>query len=512
MRGWDFPVSIDPQSSVPIFAQISRAIAADIRRGRLRAGEPMPGTRRLARTLGVNRNTVIAAYDDLVAEGWVTTENGRGTFVSRTLPDPPPRRFATVTASSHTGAIEPFDLGPGVHAELCPSGLSTTYNLAGHPDLRLVPTKVIARAWRRSIEGRTRQVLSYGPAGGHPRLRTALASMLSATRGLAIDESRLLVTRGTQGALAVIAHGVLRPGDVVAMENPGYPRARQVFALTGARIMPVPVDAHGLCTDHLAALVREQPIRAVFVTPHHQFPTTVTLSPARRLRLLELAREHRFVIIEDDYDHEFHYDGRPILPLASADSEGNVVYIGSLSKTLAPGLRLGYVAASERVIGHLTEYSSLLDTHGDQVLESAVAELLEDGEVQRHVRRVRRVYRARRDAMATLLANELGHAVSLTLPVGGTAMWVRVISEIDLQYWSRLAAAEGVLFDTGDRFFFDGQTSPYVRLGFAGYRDAELIDAVQRLAKTMAAARSAKRRLTAEPGWLGTLAHADWQM
>ena len=294
MRGWDFPVSIDPQASLPIFAQIARAIAGDIRRGRLRAGEPMPSTRTLARTLGVNRNTVIAAYDDLAAEGWVTTENGRGTFVSRTLPDPRPRRFATVIGSGATGDVEPFDLGPGIHVERCPSGLSTTYNLAGWPDLRLVPTKAIARAWRRSIERRTRQVLSYGPAGGHPRLRAALASMLSATRGLAIDESRLLVTRGTQGALAVIAHGVLRPDDVVAMENPGYQRARHAFALAGARIVPVPVDAHGLCTDHLAALVREQPVRAVFVTPHHQFPTTVTLSPARRLRLLELAREHRF--------------------------------------------------------------------------------------------------------------------------------------------------------------------------------------------------------------------------
>ena len=512
MRGWDFPVSIDPQASLPIFAQIARAIAGDIRRGRLRAGEPMPSTRTLARTLGVNRNTVIAAYDDLAAEGWVTTENGRGTFVSRTLPDPRPRRFATVTGSCATGDVEPFDLGPGIHVERCPSGLSTTYNLAGWPDLRLVPTKAIARAWRRSIERRTRQVLSYGPAGGHPRLRAALASMLSATRGLAIDESRLLVTRGTQGALAVIAHGVLRPDDVVAMENPGYQRARHAFALAGARIVPVPVDAHGLCTDHLAALVREQPVRAVFVTPHHQFPTIVTLSPARRLRLLELAREHRFVIIEDDYDHEFHYDGRPILPLASADSAGNVIYIGSLSKTLAPGLRLGYIAASERVIAHLTEYSSLLDTHGDQVLESAVAELLEDGEVQRHVRRVRRVYHARRDAMAALLANELGDAVSLTLPVGGTAMWVRVISDVDLQQWNRLAAAEGVLFETGDRFFFDRQTAPYIRLGFAGYREAELTDAVQRLAKTMAAARGAKRRLTAERVWLDTAAHADWQM
>src|SRR5262249_19062584 len=148
-------------------------------------------------------------------------------------------------------------------------------------------------------------------------------------------------------------------------------------------------------TDYLAAIAGAHRIRAVFVTPHHQFPTTVTLSAARRLRLLELARQHRFVIIEDDFDHEFHYEGRPILPLASADTTGAVIYVGSLSKTLAPGLRLGYVAAAPRVIDHLTKYRTLLDTQGDHVLESAVAELLEDGEVQRHVRRMQRIYRAR---------------------------------------------------------------------------------------------------------------------
>jgi GntR family transcriptional regulator/MocR family aminotransferase len=492
MRGWDFSVHIDPQATVPIFAQIARAIASDIGRGRLRPGAVMPGTRTLARTLGVNRNTVIAAYDELTAEGWITTENGRGTFVSRTLPDPRPRRFAAVAHPDVGANADAFDLGPGIVAERCPSGLSAAYNLAGWPDLRLVPAKALARAWRRSIERRARQVLSYGPPGGHPRLRAALASMLSATRGLAIDESHLLVTRGTQGALAVIAHGLIRPGDVVAIENPGYPRARQVLSLTGATLIPIAVDAHGLCTEQLAAVAEVHRIRAVFVTPHHHFPTTVTLAPARRIRLLDLARQHRFAIIEDDYDHEFHYDGRPILPLASADSTGAVVYVGSLSKTLAPGLRLGYVVAARRVISHLIEYRSLLDTQGDQVLEGAVAELLEDGEVQRHVRRVRRIYHVRRDAMAALLTSELGSAVSVSVPVGGTALWVRVNADVDMQGWCRMAAAQGVIFETGNRFAFDDQPLPFIRVGFAGYREMELADAVRRLAGTLAAAAGAK--------------------
>jgi GntR family transcriptional regulator / MocR family aminotransferase len=494
MRGWDFTVRLDPESAVPIFAQIARAITDDVRRGRLRSGDVLPGTRALARTLAVHRNTVIAAYDELLAEGWITSERGRGSFISTTLPDPHPRRFApTVTAA--VDLPNAFELGPAVTVPQCPSGLPALYNLAGWPDLRLVPTRALARAWRQAVERHGRQTLSYGGPEGHPRCRAALAAMLSATRGVAVDASRVLITRGTQGALTVIAHGLLRPGDVVAVENPGYDRAWRVLSLTGARMLPISVDAHGLSVDRLAAAAEREPIRAVFVTPHHQYPTTVTLSPARRRALLDLARRHRFAIIEDDYDHEFHFDGRPILPLASADTAGSVIYVGSLSKTLAPGLRLGYIAASRPLIAHLTQYRALLETQGDGALESAVAELIEDGDLQRHVRKSRRIYRARRDAMVELLRKELGDAVTITVPVGGTTLWVGVAADIGIEQWCRAAAARGVIFETGDHSSFENERLPYIRLGFAGYREAELADAVRLLADALSETR--RQRLIA---------------
>jgi GntR family transcriptional regulator/MocR family aminotransferase len=305
----------------------------------------------------------------------------------------------------------------------------------------------------------------------------------------------VLVTRGTQGALAVIAHALLRPGDVVAVEDPGYRRAWQVLSMTGARLVQVPVDAQGLSTDELSRAAETQRLRAVFVTPHHQFPTTVTLSAQRRVRLLELARQHRFAIIEDDFDHEFHYEGRPILPLASADASGTVIYVGSLSKTLAPGLRLGYIAAPPDVIAHMTHYRALLDTQGDRVLESAVAELLEDGEVQRHVRRVQRIYHVRRDATAALLRSELGDAVRVVKPVGGTAFWVGVAADVDLDRWRHMAADQDVLFETGDRFAFDGRPLPYIRIGYAGYRETEMAEAVRLLAVALSAVRVKSRTL-----------------
>src|SRR6185436_7204697 len=187
---------------------------------------------------------------------------------------------------------------------------------------------------------------------------------------------------------------------------------------------PLPVDEHGLVVDALAELCARERVRAVYVTPHHQYPTTAVLAPGRRIALLELARAQRIAILEDDYDHEFHYEGRPVLPLASADRSGCVVYLGTLSKILAPGLRIGFVVAPPPVVERLSHLRMFADRQGDNLAEYAVAELLEDGEVQRHARRSRKLYQQRRDALASALRKRLGTAVSFQVPSGGSALWV----------------------------------------------------------------------------------------
>ena len=196
-------------------------------------------------------------------------------------------------------------------------------------------------------------------------------------------------------ALALVARALTRPGDAIAVEHPGYRPAWEAFRIAGAEIVPLRVDEHGVDVQALQRVIARRSIRAVYVTPHHQYPTTVTLTVARRLALLQLAAQERFAIIEDDYDHEFHYSGRPVLPLASADAAGLVIYIGTLSKVLAPGLRLGFIVAPGDLIERLVAYRSFVDLQGDPVLESAVAELFEEGLIQRHVRKMRRIYRAR---------------------------------------------------------------------------------------------------------------------
>jgi GntR family transcriptional regulator / MocR family aminotransferase len=240
----------------------------------------------------------------------------------------------------------PFAMPEAPVAYRLPSLPPGTLNLSnGAPDVRLVPAQAIGRAYRRVLARRGADLLAYGDPEGHPALRAALASMLASTRGLAVTADDILVTRGSQMALTLTARALLRPGDVVAVEQFGYRPAWEAFRAAGATVVPVPIDRDGLDVDALKRLASRTTLRALYVTPHHQYSTTVTLKAASRLALLALARAKRIAIIEDDYDHEFHFDGRPVLPLASADRTGLVVYIGTLSKILAPGLRVGYIAA-----------------------------------------------------------------------------------------------------------------------------------------------------------------------
>jgi GntR family transcriptional regulator/MocR family aminotransferase len=235
----------------------------------------------------------------------------------------------------------------------------------------------------------------------------------------------------------------------------------------------------------LAAVAERERLRAVYVTPHHQYPTTAVLAAGRRLALLELARAHRIAVIEDDYDFEFHYDGKPVLPLAGTDRDGLVVYIGTLSKILAPGLRLGFIVAPEPMIERVTELRMSVDRQGDHIVEHAVAELIEDGELQRHTRRMRRIYRQRRDALVASLRRHLGGALDFTEPPGGMALWARASAEIDVDRWAERALALGVYLHPPRRFVFDGQSPRALRLGFAALNEAELEAGVRRLASAL---------------------------
>ncbi len=473
MRPWTFPIALQAGTArEPVFQQIAQAIRGDIRRGRLRPGDALPGSRSLAGTLAVHRNTVLAAYRELEAEGWTVVEH-RTTRVAWDLPKAPATR-------GPGGARAPgYDLPtPGAPPSLRETGLLTFGG--GQPDLRLVPVDLLARAYRRALAHP--ELLGYGDARGEPRFRAALARLLSEMRGLAATEDRLMVTAGSQGALDLVARTLLRPGDRVAVEDPGYPAAWATLRAAGAELVPVPVDAAGLRVEALEPLLARGPLRAVYLTPHHQFPTTVTMGAARRLRLLELAARHRIALLEDDYDNEFHFEGRPVLPLAGEDPGGQVVYLGTLSKILAPGLRLGFVSGPRSLVDALTARRAATDGQGDPVLQRAVSELLEDGLLQRHARKMRRTYQARREVLAAALRRHLGGAVAFDLPAGGMSLWLTVDPTIDTEAWAARARKAGLGLTTGRAFDFRGRPGPHLRLGFSALDERELAEAVRRLA------------------------------
>src|SRR6266849_5676424 len=276
-HAWELVIEIDRATALPPFLQIARSLAADIQRGRLRPGHRLPGSRRLAASLRVHRNTVLAALAELIAEGWLETTPGRGTFVTRGIVHfrgrPPSRRPRGPT---QVPTALPFAL-PDAPAPYRPPKLPPgTLNLSnGAPDVRLVPARSIGRAYRRVLALRGADLLAYGDPEGHAGLRTALASMLASTRGLPAGPGDVLVTRGSQMALTLAARALLRPGDTVAVEELGYRPAWEAFLAAGATVVPVAVDGDGVNVDALKRLAGRTTLRAVYVTPHHQYPTTV---------------------------------------------------------------------------------------------------------------------------------------------------------------------------------------------------------------------------------------------
>lgn len=480
------PVLTVDDGNDPVFLRIAQAVAEEVRRGRLRAGEPLPGTRALATSLGVSRNTVVAAYRELVSEGWVATRVGGGTFVAESTPEPRPRSLSRAVRPEVVAPAPRFALVPAGDLDAPPIPSPGVLSLAGGvPDVRLVPAHLFARSLRRVLTSPgASQALGYGDPRGDIRLRQALADLVRQNRAIPAGAENVFVSRGSQMALDLAVRAIVPPGGILAVEALGYPLAWRAFEHAGARLVPLPVDAYGVNVDAVAALAARERLHAVYVTPQHQYPTTVTLPPGRRVSLLEIARRERFAILEDDYDHELHYEGRPVLPLASADTHGCVVYVGTLAKVLAPGLRLGYVVAPAPLVDRLARLRVCIDRQGDHIVERAAAELIEDGTVGRHVRRMRRIYQSRRDTLVDLLTRTFAGAIEMRVPPGGLALWARAdLAAADVVAWERAALEQGVAFTAGQRLRLDGRPLPFARFGFGHLDPDEMQEAVRRLAR-----------------------------
>lgn len=466
---------IDRASGTPVYLQVARQMINAIQRGVLISGVKLPGTRRLSEILEIHRKTAVAAYAELDAQGWIETLPNKGTFVTNNTnaSKADPLNFTSAFLGSYPSETG-FTFRKSMLLDRPVSVAKTTLEFTdGLPDVRLAPLDKLAKAYssvlKRGMNGRH---LGYSHIEGNEYFRDKLAGYLNNTRGLHVGKENIISTRGIQMGLYLASTLLLEPGDTVIVGEPSYYVANMIFQQAGAKILSVPVDSQGVSVEAIRRLCATRRIRMLYITPHHHYPTTVTLASERRVELLNLSVQYGFIILEDDHDYDFHFSSSPVLPLASADGAGMVVYVGSFCKALAPGLRSGYLVAPRNLIAELAKLRRIIDRQGDLMMEQALGELLHEGEVQRHLKKAQKVYHQRRDLLCRLLEEEFQDILTCDQPPGGLALWTEWRKDISLMKVSReclkrnLHLPQALLFQTG-------QLSG-MRLGFGNLSEAEM--------------------------------------
>lgn len=460
---------IDRSADRSIYLQLADGILSLIKSSKLRSGQKLPSTRDISDLLHINRITVSKAYEELQTQGWLESFVGRGTFVSPHIPEAEPTALRDATEKSPQ-KVAGFQVLSKSHFDLRLSPVITELHLDdGFPDPKLAPIKELYRAYRNQLtkSGLYYKYGRYGNPAGSDLYREAMSDYLNKTRGLKTTSKNIISVKGTIMGINLVCNGLINAGDVIVSGVPGWNRAERNFIHAKAEHITIPVDENGLLVDELKKICRKKKVRMVYVTPHHHYPTTVSLRIDRRLELLRLANEYGFIIFEDDYDFDFHYKLRPLLPLASADEKGMVIYSGSFSKSFSPAFRMGYMVAAENVIEHLGNVRILMDRQGDQVIDDAMACLLNDGTIQRFLRKTLTVYEERRDFFCDLLSSELRDVVDFTIPEGGMTVWTEFDKSINLEKLAQNAYQKGLFISNGKAHQYPNYKTNGVRLGFA---------------------------------------------
>ena len=472
---------LDTASAAPLYHQLYEQLRRMILEGELPAETRLPPTRELARRCGISRVTVTAAYEQLQAEGYVTSQVGAGTFVTP-LPLPP------AAAALPSSPVIPLTAWGRRLQQIVPLPegapvVRPTFDFGfGRAFASLFPYDVWRRLLARYLSTDDAILSRYGSAAGFYPLRQAVAEYLAQGRGVRCTPEQVVIISGAQQALDIVARLYLQPGERVLLETPGYGDAFDVFRLHGMRLVGVPVDDAGILAEKLDAY---NPARLLFVTPAHQFPRGGTLSLTRRLLLLQWAQKQRALIIEDDYDSELRYQGRPPAALQGLDQTGQVIYLGTFSKVLFPALRLGYVVLPSPLAPPFIQAMSLLGRGAPTLTQAAVADFITEGHFERHVRHLREAYRERRQTLVTALQKTMGNDVHFSPDEAGLHIMLYLPPHLDEASVIAQAAALDVGVYPGARFHLTpaGEAPPpSILLGFSGLSQADIAEGVRRLA------------------------------
>jgi GntR family transcriptional regulator / MocR family aminotransferase len=470
-------IVIDARSATPIHRQVYEAWREGILAGRFRGRSRVPSTRELAASLGVARSTVTQAYEQLIAEGYLQSAQGSGTFVCEQLPDELLRAPATPkTSAAEPARIRLSSLGERLTEDFLYPPRPAGFICFSHwgPDLDEFPFPLWRKLITRHLRRPARELFDYAgePAGYRP-LREQIAAHAARFRAVRCTPEQVIVVNGSQQALDLCARLLLEPGDEVAFENPGYLGTRRILDACGARLRPVGIDAEGIVLAELGAKAR-----LAYVTPSHQFPTGVAMSLSRRLGLIEWARRQRAVIIEDDYDSEYRYSGPPLPSLQSLANDVPVIYCGSFSKVMFPGLRIGFMVVPEQLVAPLRRAKWLADRNTPSLEQAALADFLSEGHLERHVRRMRRIYGKRRQALVEALDRHFGDRVT----VSGDASGMHLFARFDDDSLAERAARSKVQLAKADVYYLTKPPRNAFVLGFSTLGERAIREGVKRLA------------------------------
>ncbi|MFP2932340.1 PLP-dependent aminotransferase family protein [Pyxidicoccus sp. 3LG] len=475
-------ISVDRRSPRPLYRQVYEGYREAIVDRRLRAGQRLPSTRSLATELGISRIPILGAFEQLLAEGYFESRVGAGTFVASALPDEgpvPEARAATVRSA----AVRPGRRVVSQRSGLLPPVSEPWLGSWGafrvsQPALDHFPFQVWSSLVARHSRNPTRSLLSYGDPMGYRPLREALAAYLRTSRAVRCEAEHIMVVSGSQQALELSARVLLDPRSPVWMEEPGYPGARDVLTMAGARLVPVPVDAEGL--DVNAGIARCANARAAYVTPSHQYPLGGTLSASRRLQLLDWAQRSGAWLLEDDYDSEYRYESLPVSALQGMDRDSRVIYIGTFSKVLFPALRVGYLVLPPDLVPRFARVRDAMDICPPALFQAVLTDFLTEGHFARHLRKMRLLYRERRTTLVESLQREFGDMLEVLGAQAGMHLVAALPKRFRDRHLSERAAKEGLSTIPLSGCYLEAPGRQGFILGF-GATDAERIPEAVRL-------------------------------
>ncbi|WP_157207574.1 aminotransferase-like domain-containing protein [Mariniflexile maritimum] len=472
-------IHFEKSGNTAVYIQVAQQIINAIQRSYLTEGMPLPGTRTFSKLFNIHRNTAVAIYDELASQGWVEIIPNKGTFVLV-----PEQKTATIKATSyHIDQVNAypkntgFPFQPSFHLASTTEVTQKKFSINdGQPDLRLHPTHQFSRWYSASMKRKTLiSKWNQNTLSSHSTFEMQLCNYLNATRGFHIKPHNLMSTRSTEMSLYIVSQLLLQPNDTVLIGNLSNYAANMIFQQVGATIKTIPVDDHGIDVEFIRKHFSKHDIRCVYVCAHRHYPTTKTLSVERRLKLMQLAEDYQFAIIEDDYDYDFQFDGSAMLPMASSDAHGMIIYLGKLGQSLFPSFQTGFVVAPENLISEAKNYLQILDKQGDLIQEQMLSELIYEGEMHRLIKKNTLVYKQRRDYLCQCLAENFKQNLVWEKPSGGLALWLRFEPKIALVKLADEAQKQDVFLPK--TILYQDKNHCCIRFGF-GHLNAEEIESV----------------------------------